>query len=763
MNKQSFNIAFEKLTKRRREVLLKLLANEKSEAIAKSLHIEESTVRKHIQEICEGFGLRNEFPDQRRSKLPELITLFAKYKPELLNIHNSEQLQTEDLDAPKPIYHYIDFLGREEDIANINNLVNEGKKVILIKAEGGIGKTTLAENWFKIQGLDYLKLNVGTTSQTLKSVEEWVISQLKQTFKITPAQNFGNMLDQLITQLQKQKIGILIDNLEPALKNGEFIEPHQNYVDLLEALADQNLQSITIITSREQIYEHKIFRLPTFYNYDLEGLNEKIWQEYFENKEIIIDNDSLNAIWRNYGGNAEAMSLLAADILNESKGDLKAYWQDNSEDLLRHRSLEQLVKSQFDKLRNDNLQAYNLLCRLGVYPNQDVNLPEIWLFCLLWDAPQNRQKRVINDLLSRCLIKKRDECYYLHPILRIQAIYEFNLLVQNHNINILILKSKIDDIILNNQKIQSFLNSINQKLFFVSECYKKSAFRAVHLEHLLTVDYEFDKSINNQDNNQYYELSSRIDKSFNILFKGVDFVSKNFCEQIERYCANKFMDYIDKTMPNISMKIKNIKYHPQLLNSVIQDIYPLLPNFIDEHILDVYENYIEMLSFLKTNVLNDQICNLHFEIFISSLSFEQINNLIENKGFDEIKFICLDMGNSIISKVTFTLDEFKDLIIGDLSQYQENSNICISGIRSHKSEVKSSKLSESLIFYENRNLQEEWKLTYKDINMLRDYYDANLLITYSLYLTSPEVRSYIEETLLLPIEEIEKHPFKYQE
>lgn len=654
------------------------------------------------------------------------------------------------------------FLGREEDIATINNLVNEGKKVILIKAEGGIGKTTLAENWFKIQRCDYLKLNVGTTSQTIKSVEEWLISQLKETFQITPSQNFGNMLDQLTTQLQKQKIGILIDNLEPALKNGEFIEPHQNYVDLLEILANQNIQGITILTSREQIYEHKIFRLSTFYNYDLEGLNKKTWQEYFENQEIIIDNDSLNAIWRNYGGNAEAMSLLAADILKESKGNLKAYWQDNSEDLLRHRSLEQLVKSQFDKLKNDNLQAYNLLCRLGVYPNQDINLPEIWLSCLLWDVPKNRQKRVINDLLSSCLIKKRDECYYLHTIIKIQAIYEFNLLVHNHNINILILKSKIDDIILNHQNIQSFLNSINQKLFFVSECYKKSAFRAVHLEHLLTVDYEFDQSINNQDNNQYYELSSRIDKSFKILFKGLEFVVNSFFEKIENYYASRFRNYIDKTMPNISMKIKNIKYHPQLLNSVIQDIYPLLPNFLEEHISDIYEYYLEMINFLEKNILNDKICNLHFEILMSSLSFEQINNIIENKGFDEMKFRCLDMGNNIISRVTFTLDEFKDLIIGDLSQYQENSNICISSIRSQKSEVKSSELSKRLVFYENPYLQEQWKLTYKDINILRDYYDANLLLTYCLHLSSPEIRSYIEETLLLPIEEIEKRSFKYQ-
>ncbi|MBS3029617.1 MAG: helix-turn-helix domain-containing protein [Dolichospermum sp. DET50] len=365
-------------------------------ALARDLGFSRSTVTNFFRQI----------PIERLN-FEEICTKLGLDWQDIVDVPANE---TEIEEIENTIFKDPNFLGREEDIASINNLVNEGKKVILIKAEGGIGKTTLAENWFKIQGLDYLKLNVGTTSQNIQSVEDWVRLKLKDYFQIPPVENFMTMLEQFKIKLQNLKIGI-----------------------------------------------------------------------------------------------------------------------------------------------------------------------------------------------------------------------------------------------------------------------------------------------------------------------------------------------------------------PQLLNSVIQDIYPLLPNFIDKHILDVYNNYLEMLSFLKTNVLNDKICNLQFEIVISSLSFEQINNLIENEGFDEIKFIYLDMGNSIISKVTFTLDEFKDLIIGDLSQYQENSNICISGIRSHKSEVKSSKLSESLIFYENRNLQEEWKLTYKDINMLRDYYDANLLITYSLYLTSPEVRSYIEETLLLPIEEIEKHPFKYQE
>ena len=75
---------FERLTPRRREVLLKFLVNESDEAIAQSLHIAKSTVRKHIEEICKAFDLTNDFSDERRSKRQDLVALFAKYKPELL-------------------------------------------------------------------------------------------------------------------------------------------------------------------------------------------------------------------------------------------------------------------------------------------------------------------------------------------------------------------------------------------------------------------------------------------------------------------------------------------------------------------------------------------------------------------------------------------------------------------------------------------------------------------------------------------------------
>jgi hypothetical protein len=98
MNQQKFTDAFEGLTRRRQQVLLKMLAGETDKAIAQSLHIEEATVRKHIEKICLAFGIKNEFPDERRSKRADLRALFSRYKPELV----SHQTDTSVPEISKP-------------------------------------------------------------------------------------------------------------------------------------------------------------------------------------------------------------------------------------------------------------------------------------------------------------------------------------------------------------------------------------------------------------------------------------------------------------------------------------------------------------------------------------------------------------------------------------------------------------------------------------------------------------------------------------
>ncbi|MDD1419432.1 LuxR C-terminal-related transcriptional regulator [Dolichospermum sp. ST_sed1] len=84
MNQQQFELIFEKLTTRLKEVLQRILAGETDADIAAAMEIGEPTVRKHIERICEKFGLSNENSDIRRHKRSELVTLVAKYKPDLL-------------------------------------------------------------------------------------------------------------------------------------------------------------------------------------------------------------------------------------------------------------------------------------------------------------------------------------------------------------------------------------------------------------------------------------------------------------------------------------------------------------------------------------------------------------------------------------------------------------------------------------------------------------------------------------------------------
>jgi hypothetical protein len=51
-------------------------------------------------------------------------------------------------------------------------------------------------------------------------------------------------LDRLKRKLQNERIGILIDNLEPTLDAaGKFIEAHRRHVELLRVLSDPTVQS----------------------------------------------------------------------------------------------------------------------------------------------------------------------------------------------------------------------------------------------------------------------------------------------------------------------------------------------------------------------------------------------------------------------------------------------------------------------------------------------------------------------------------------
>jgi len=361
-----------------------------------------------IESLFRAFGLNLDANDH------------ASVKTHTLLMSNSDFVDGEGAIAHPSIPNQ-NFVGRDKAIASLNTHINQGAKIIVIQAPGGVGKTTLAHEYLNSQGFDLvLDLPMAKEKDNIQLVDSVIEGWLKQDFEEEPGREFWEMLRRLKRQLQTRKIGVLIDNLEPALDGqGKFIEPHRRYVELLRVLADATVLSVTLITSRFRLCESDV----TVDHYLLPGLDEQAWQQFFMNRHINIDISTLNAMHKAYAGNAKAMGILCGAILEDFDGDMVAYWRNNSGDLLVKADLENLVTSQFDRLQELNSEAYKLLYRLGCYRYQDVpTVPTEGLLCLLWDVPEAQRRRVIESLRNRSLVEFNNGEYWLHPMIRAEAI-----------------------------------------------------------------------------------------------------------------------------------------------------------------------------------------------------------------------------------------------------------------------------------------------------------------------------------------------------
>lgn len=324
---------------------------------------------------------------------------------------------------PKPtLSHNPYFIGRNRELADLNAFVQQGAKIILVYGKGGVGKSWLSWEYFTSKGFDLiLELWMAKETEKITNAKSIVEEWLRRYFQEEPRGDFGVTLELLRQKLRdpNRRVGVLIDNLEPALdKHGRLIPDHRDYVELFRVLADPAGNCVTLITSRERLGESAV----TFQDYRLEGLEISDWKEFFGNRRIEAHSGVLLAMHQAYGGNAKAMQILSGVIQADWSGDLESYWQANKKNLLIESDLQDLVLSQFKRLQEVDADAYRLLCRLGCFRYQDVRaVQRDAMMCLLWDVPESQRIRVVKSLRDRSLVDFLKGEYWLHPVIRAEA------------------------------------------------------------------------------------------------------------------------------------------------------------------------------------------------------------------------------------------------------------------------------------------------------------------------------------------------------
>ncbi|MBW4490813.1 MAG: AAA family ATPase [Trichocoleus desertorum ATA4-8-CV12] len=424
-----FQITGDRLSDLQRKVFKQAWAGKTYEAIAEQLGYSESHIKETGNELWKLLtkvlgekvtkkNFRAALERKQRSLQHQSIAVnpqIVEDRLEIASIAPHTPLTTTSTDP--------NFVGREGAIAQLTCLVNQDAKIITIYAPGGVGKTKLACQYLDTQGFDkVLEIWMAKEIQNINSIESEVERWLQQDFGEEPGRDFGVNLERLRQKLRdpNQRIGVLIDNLEPALdKNGRFIESRRAYVELLRVLSDRGARSLTLITSRERLYDPSI----EVRDYRLEGLDEVSWQEFFKGHGIQANFRTLKEMHFAYGGNAKAMQILSRAVQIDFSSDLEIFWQENQADLLLNPTLENLVSEQFDRLQIIDPDAYQLLCRLGCFRYQDVPVvPLNGIFCLMSDVSKTQRRRVVKSLQDRALIESKYSGYCLHPVIKSEAI-----------------------------------------------------------------------------------------------------------------------------------------------------------------------------------------------------------------------------------------------------------------------------------------------------------------------------------------------------
>ncbi|MCU0549401.1 MAG: tetratricopeptide repeat protein [Leptolyngbya sp. Prado105] len=401
MQQKKFLEVFDSLPTKRKQVLLAILQGDTREKIMADVGVSEDALTQHRRQLYKDFQIevfQNEADDPRSGerKLPQLIALFAKYKPDLIAPNAS-------LIAPAAPTYEPTWVERPELTTPLLQVLQGECRVLALTGITGIGKTDLAKRLVTSlqddRSLYRLNLDDGSITAEFSSGGAALLRSLGEEPTLADQQDPQNLLAHLLQLLRTQPHRVQIDSMERLLK-GNDREGWSEFDDRLwgdlfqQLLAGNECQSQLILTTQDLPGELESVgsRYPqVWYCQPVRGLNAAEQLELFEKRGLPL-NDSTTAYLQRMGKLYEGHPLVLRVIAEDIKacgGNVRRYWQQGQfEELEANRpanlsrrklqlEVKHRVKAALERLPSDALQ---LLCRSAVYRRPVP--PSFWLAML---------------------------------------------------------------------------------------------------------------------------------------------------------------------------------------------------------------------------------------------------------------------------------------------------------------------------------------------------------------------------------------------
>jgi hypothetical protein len=325
--------------------------------------------------------------------------------------------------------------------------------------------------------------------------------------------------------------------------------------------------------------------------------------------------------------------------------------------------------------------------------------------------------------------------YWLHPMILAEATARLKSSEESFDNLLSSMKRQIDALVLCDNKLQVFLKWVyeKQKTIFLNLPYKPALIRAFYLALVLDIEWTLGVEIDDkilEDSSAHHSMDIILAIEADITFElasvlgGILYFIQVFdpTSIFSEVAKTSALDYIDFALEIVTIINRALDSKVKLnseLRQGLQEVKYRLPKEIDK------------ISLARS------FASLYAEIDISELYAETYQPAMKRK----IPIVLLSKLKQIV------IDDLRRIIEKFEKWFQKNGQSWLQEIADFVSKIP------------RRNISDDWQFNEEQKQRLRQYYDANWLLIDCLKNASdvsPEVRSHIEDTLLLPIAEIEK-------